>query len=52
MANLPVVIYQYAASPFDDWKQLAWAGAALITFLVLAINISVRLLFRNQTNRK
>jgi phosphate transport system permease protein len=52
MANLPVVIDQYAASPFDDWKQLAWAGAALITFLVLAINISVRLLFRNQTNRK
>ncbi len=52
MANLPVVIYQYAASPFDDWKHLAWAGAALITFLVLAINISVRLLFRNQTNRK
>ncbi|MFA5664659.1 phosphate ABC transporter permease PstA [Castellaniella sp.] len=46
MANLPVVIFQYAASPFEDWNHLAWAGAALITLLVLAINIAARSLFR------
>jgi len=46
MANLPVVIYQYAASPFSDWNTLAWAGAALITLLVLGINILARSLFR------
>ncbi|CAP43866.1 phosphate transport system permease protein [Bordetella petrii] len=46
MANLPVVIYQYAASPFQDWNNLAWAGAALITLLVLGINIMARNLFR------
>ncbi len=48
MANLPVIIYQYAASPFKDWNDLAWAGAALITLLVLIVNISVRNLFGNQ----
>jgi len=46
MANLPVVIYQYAASPFKEWNDLAWAGATLITLLVLAINIIARNLFR------
>jgi len=46
MANLPVVIYQYAASPFKDWNNLAWAGATLITLLVLGINILARGLFR------
>lgn len=46
IANLPVVIYQYAASPFEDWNRLAWAGAALITLLVLGINILARALFR------
>ncbi|WP_442952009.1 phosphate ABC transporter permease PstA [Orrella sp. JC864] len=46
MANLPVVIFQYAASPFSDWNTLAWAGAALITLLVLGINILARSLFR------
>ncbi|CPM86540.1 phosphate ABC transporter permease [Bordetella pertussis] len=46
MANLPVVIYQYAASPFKDWNNLAWAGATLITLLVLGINILARNLFR------
>lgn len=45
MANLPVVIFQYAASPFQDWNTLAWAGAALITLLVLGINILARNLF-------
>ncbi|MCK3657722.1 phosphate ABC transporter, permease protein PstA [Pasteurellaceae bacterium Pebbles2] len=43
MANLPVVIYQYAASPFTDWNNLAWAGAALITLFVLCLNIATRI---------
>jgi phosphate transport system permease protein len=46
MSNLPVVIYQYAASPFQEWNNLAWAGATLITLVVLAINIAARNLFR------
>src|SRR5690606_38248045 len=46
IANLPVVIFQYAASPFEDWNRLAWAGAVLITLLVLGINIIARSLFR------
>ena len=45
MANLPVVIFQFAMSPYDDWHRLAWGGAALITLLVLGINISARALF-------
>jgi len=48
MGNLPMVIYQYAASPFDDWNQLAWAGAVLITLLVLGINIVARTVFRQR----
>ena len=35
MANLPVVIFQFALSPFEEWQQLAWAGALLITLAVL-----------------
>jgi phosphate transport system permease protein len=46
MANLPVVIFQFAMSPYEDWHRLAWGGAALITLLVLAINIAARVLFR------
>ena len=46
MANLPVVIFQYAMSPYDDWQRLAWGGAALIALLVLGINIAARMLFR------
>jgi len=46
MASLPVTIYQYAGSAFDDWVRLAWAGALLITLGVLAINIGARLLLR------
>jgi phosphate transport system permease protein len=42
MANLPVVIFQFAMSPYEDWQRLAWGGAALITLLVLAINIVAR----------
>lgn len=46
MASLPVTIYQYAGSAFDDWVQLAWVGALLITFGVLAINILARIVLR------
>ena len=48
MANLPVVIFQFAMSPYEDWHRLAWAGAALITLLVLALNIVARVLFRRR----
>ncbi|MDH3318904.1 MAG: phosphate ABC transporter permease PstA [Betaproteobacteria bacterium] len=46
MANLPVVIFQFAMSPYEDWQRLAWGGAALITLAVLALNIVARVLFR------
>ena len=44
MANLPIVIFQFAMSPYDDWHTLAWAGSLLITFSVLALNILARVL--------
>lgn len=50
MANLPVVIFQFAMSPYSDWQQLAWAGALLITFSVLTINIVARVVFRQQVS--
>jgi phosphate transport system permease protein len=43
MASLPIAIYQYAGSPFDDWVALAWAGALIITVGVLALNIVTRI---------
>ncbi len=46
MANLPVVIFQFAMSPYPDWQRLAWGGAILITLAVLALNIVARILFR------
>ena len=46
MANLPVVIFQFAMSPYSDWQRLAWGGAILITLAVLALNILARVLFR------
>ena len=46
MANLPVVIFQFAMSPYEDWRRLAWGGAALVTLTVLALNILARALFR------
>jgi len=48
MANLPVVIYQFAMSPYDNWINLAWGGALLITMAVLLFNILARVLFRNK----
>ncbi|HYM01725.1 MAG TPA: phosphate ABC transporter permease PstA [Stellaceae bacterium] len=44
MANLPVVIFQFALSPYADWQSLAWGGAMLITFTILALNILARIL--------
>ena len=46
MSNLPVVIFEYAMSPYDDWQHLAWAASLLITFSVLTLNIVARVLFR------
>jgi phosphate transport system permease protein len=51
MANLPVVIFQFALSPYDDWKSLAWAGALLITLTVLLINILARSVFKQASVR-
>lgn len=50
MANLPVVIFQFAMSPFDDWQRLAWAGALLITVSVLGLNILAHVLFRQKSS--
>ena len=50
MANLPVVIYQFAMSPYDNWRSLAWGGALLITFSVLALNILSRSMFNQKVN--
>ncbi|HBK43702.1 MULTISPECIES: phosphate ABC transporter permease PstA [unclassified Polynucleobacter] len=48
MANLPVVIFQFAMSPYDNWVDLAWAAALLITFAVLGLNILARVVFRQK----
>jgi phosphate transport system permease protein len=50
MANLPVVIFQFAMSPYDNWVRLAWAGALLITFTVLVLNILARVFFREKVS--
>jgi phosphate transport system permease protein len=43
MANLPVVIFQFALSPYKNWQQLAWSGALLITLAILALSVIARL---------
>jgi phosphate transport system permease protein len=48
MANLPVVIFQFAMSPYDNWIRLAWGGALLITLAVLVLNIIARVMFREK----
>ncbi len=48
MANLPVVIFQFAMSPYENWIQLAWGGALLITLTVLLLNIMARVFFREK----
>ncbi len=52
MANLPVTIFQFAMSPYEDWHKLAWAGALLITLAVLALNIFARSVFRGNTGAR
>jgi phosphate transport system permease protein len=42
MANLPVVIYQFALSPYKEWQDLAWAGALIITVTILVLSVSAR----------
>jgi phosphate transport system permease protein len=48
MASLPVTIFKFALSPYENWQQLAWAGVFLITVAVLALNILARVLTRNK----
>jgi phosphate transport system permease protein len=48
MANLPVVIFQFAMSPYDNWIRLAWGGALIITLAVLVLNILARVFFREK----
>lgn len=48
MANLPVVIFQFAMSPYDNWVDLAWGAALLITLVVLGLNIITRVVFREK----
>ena len=50
MANLPVVIFQFAMSPYEYWQALAWTGALLITLSVLGLNIAARLFMRKHTS--
>ncbi len=48
MASLPVTIFKFAMSPYENWQQLAWAGVFLITIAVLGLNILARILTRNK----
>ena len=49
MASLPVTIFKFAMSPYENWQKLAWAGVFLITLGVLALNILARVLFRQKS---
>jgi phosphate transport system permease protein len=48
MSNLPVVIFQFAMSPYDNWVRLAWGGALLITISVLVLNVVARVFLREK----
>ena len=48
MASLPVVIFKFAMSPYENWQQLAWAGVFIITMAVLGLNILARVFTRNK----
>src|SRR5262249_44675696 len=52
MANLPVVIFQFALSPYEDWQRLAWGGALIITIAILLLNIGARTLASIGPNSK
>lgn len=51
MANLPVTIFKFAMSPFNDWQAIAWAGVFLITLGVLSLNILARVLFSEESKQ-
>jgi phosphate transport system permease protein len=51
VSNLPVMIYQFALAPYENWRQLAWAGALLITLAILALSVVARLLLRKDNAR-
>ena len=51
MASLPVVIFQFAMSPYEDWRRLAWTGALLVTITVLILSIAARALSRQRTKQ-
>jgi phosphate transport system permease protein len=48
LANIPVVIFQFAMSPYESWHALAWAGALIVTVFVLVLSIVARALFRER----
>ena len=52
MPSLPITIYQYAASPYDDWIALAWVGALIITAAVLGLNIIARYVIKTEPAKK
>jgi len=49
MASLPVTIFKFAMSPYENWQKLAWAGVFIITMAVLALNILARVMTRNKS---
>jgi phosphate transport system permease protein len=49
MASLPVTIFQFALSPYEEWQQLAWTGALIITVAVLTLSIVARSLTGRRT---
>ena len=51
VATLPVMIYQFALSPYQNWRELAWAGALVITLSILALSIVARLLLKKDKVR-
>lgn len=51
VSNLPVTIYQFALAPYQNWRELAWAGALIITLSILALSIVARLLFKKDNVR-
>jgi phosphate transport system permease protein len=51
VSNLPVMIYQFALAPYDNWRELAWVGAFLITFAILALSVLARLLLKKDSAR-
>jgi phosphate transport system permease protein len=51
VSNLPVTIYQFALSPYQNWRELAWTGALLITVTILALSIAARLLLKKDSAR-